>query len=263
MSRGYEGTGRTVPSEPETAAEVWELVSKKPVSAPIGIESIIGADDRTRVRRTTRFPSRAVALITFSSGRCSGWMISPDTVATAGHCVHRGGGGSGGFYPIRSFRVFPGRNGPAAPFGSCGAKRLYTVKGWSHASLEFVDYGAIKLNCNVGNRTGWFGFFWTSGSLKEFPALHAGYPGDKPLTQWRAADFVRTSLPFQLFYDFDTQGGQSGGPAYFNRSDCNGPCGMAIHAYGLHGIGQHKVHNHGTRINEAVFKNLVRWRSAS
>src|SRR5688500_5897615 len=43
-----------------------------------GTNSIIGADQRYRVNPTTGFPYRAVALITFSGGRCTGWFYGPD-----------------------------------------------------------------------------------------------------------------------------------------------------------------------------------------
>ena len=129
-------------------------------------------------------------LITFTGGRCSGWLYGNDIVATAGHCVHDGG--PGGNWK-QNVQVFPGRNGNSSPYGSCTARRLHSVNGWVNSSNEEYDYGAIKLNCSIGNTTGWFGYWWQSASLNNGGSIINGYPGDKPLTQWKSADSVRVS----------------------------------------------------------------------
>lgn len=275
VSPAYPGAGRelsagerddalaNLPGRQESAEDVWKLWEATPLSAPVGTESIIGTDTRTLVAKTTVFPARATALITFSTGsgtaRCTGWLISSNTVATAGHCVNRGKGG--GFYPTSSYRIYPGRNGSASPYGACTAKRLYTVTGWSGSGLDTHDYGAIKLNCTIGQRTGWYGYFWTTASLAGLPTVINGYPGDKPLTQWRAVDSVRLAQTQRVFYANDTVGGMSGSPVYYNRSGC-GYCSMAVHAYGLYDSYPFNTFNHGTRITQQVFNNLSSWRNA-
>jgi glutamyl endopeptidase len=173
--------------EIESAEEVWSLLMRKPAKSGYGSETIIGLDSRTRVNPTTSFPARATALITFNQGSgsfiCTGWLINKNTVATAGHCVHTGGP-NGSF--SRNVRVYPGRNGSQAPFGSCTARTLFTVVGWANASDERYDYGAVKLNCNIGQTTGWYGLLAQSMTLNGQRSIITGYPGDKPLTQWRS-----------------------------------------------------------------------------
>ena len=137
----------------ETARDMARLLALQTVGAGKGQESIIGPDTRVRVTPTTTFPARATVLITFSLGRCTGWLIGPNTVITAGHCVHPGGGGS--FYPASSYRIYPGRNGGGSPYGSCTAKWLASVRGWTTTGDDRYDYGAIKLNCAIGNTVGW------------------------------------------------------------------------------------------------------------
>jgi glutamyl endopeptidase len=202
-------------------------------------------------------------LITFSAGRCTGWMFGRNTVITAGHCVSPGN--NTGFYPVGSFRMFPGRNGVSSPFGSCTAKSLHSVTGWTISGNEQFDYGAIKLNCTVGNTTGWFGAWWQSASLTGLFSRVSGYPGDKPLTQWQSTDSIRVTQTNQIFYQNDTLGGNSGGPVWQNRgtgsSFCVGQCVMGIHAYGLHGIVPHSNNNHGKRITQTTFNNLIFWRN--
>lgn len=243
----------------ESAAEVWSLWEGHTASIKnILGGSIIGADSRTRVNPTTVYPARAIALVTFSGGTCTGWFINKDTVATAGHCVHSGG--SGGNWRS-NVRVYPGRNGSSSPYGSCTAKRLHSVTGWTGSKDETYDYGAIKLNCTIGNTVGWFGYFWQSASLNLLPATVAGYPDDKSLQQWKSLGVIRVSQTRQVFYQNDSRPGQSGAPVYYNRSGC-GQCSMAIHAYGLHGSSPHGTDNHATRIVKAVFDNLTAWKNA-
>jgi glutamyl endopeptidase len=141
----------------ETKSQRAALLGKKAVTAPLGQESILGQDTRTLVSPTTTYPASATVLITFSAGRCTGWLINANTVVTAGHCVHPGGGGS--FYPTSSYLVYPGRNGTSSPYGSCTARWLASVNGWTLNRNDQYDYGVIKLNCSVGNITGWYGYF--------------------------------------------------------------------------------------------------------
>jgi glutamyl endopeptidase len=215
------------------------------------IETVIPPDGRFRIFGTTSYPYRAIAHITSSIGGCTGWLINRNTVVTAGHCLHNGRWAT-------NVRVYPGRNGSSAPYGFCTARRLYSVVGWTVSRNRDYDYGAIKLNCTVGTRTGWFGFRWQSASLTGQPSYISGYPGDKPFgTQWRHNDRVRITQTRRLYYANDTFGGMSGSPVWNGNAGCN-PCGIAIHAYGLDGTG----FNGGTRITQAVFNNLVAWRNA-
>lgn len=253
-----------MPARAESASEVWDLVSKKPMTAPDGVESIIGADQRYLNTNTTTYPNRAVVLITFESSRCTGWMINHNTVATAGHCVHSGGS-SGRWYNRTTYRIYPGRNGASSPYGSCTAKSLHSVSGWTSSRNTNYDYGAIKLNCSVGNTVGWFGFWWQSASLTGTSTTITGYPGDKPLTQWRSYDYVRYTASDKIYYQNDTVGGMSGSPVYKYRSAgspyCVGYCSMAVHTNGVGGSYPSSVNNAGTRITQAKFNNLIYWRN--
>lgn len=260
---GHVGTGR-----PIKATATAPSGSSK---TGIGIESIYGSDDRVRINPTTSFPASAVAQITLNgNAHCTGWLYGPDIVATAGHCVHTGG--SSGSWYTSGLVVWPGRNGSSTPYGGCTVKTLYSVTGWTTSANEEYDYGALKLNCTIGNSTGWFGYWWQSASLAGASTLVNGYPGDKPFgEQWRGDSVSRTvavSQTEQIFYSNDTVGGMSGSPVYQYRatgsSYCTGYCSMAIHAYGFpHGSYPHNTYNHGTRITEAKFNNLLAWKNAA
>ena len=123
-----------------------------------------------------------VAMITNNGSQwCTGFLIGPDTLITAGHCVHPGGAGST-WYPPTALRVYPAYNPSSAnptPFGSCGVTSTMAPAGWTTSADDQYDYGAMKLDCTVGNQTGWFGWWWQPTSLDGQLSKIIGYPGDK------------------------------------------------------------------------------------
>lgn len=250
VSLPFEGTGIPVNGGSQT-------VNEEPVAAvaspgqEAGIQSVIGTDSRYRITTTTSFPYRAIVHITSSIGGCSGWMISANTVATAGHCIHNGSWAT-------NVVVYPGRNGSTTPYGSCTARQLYAVSGWTSSRNRNYDYGAIKLNCSVGSQTGVFGYRVSTTSLNGQASYTAGYPGDKTYaTMWRADDTVRVTQTYRVYYANDTYGGQSGSIVWNSSGGCS-TCAIAIHAYGVDSTG----YNGGTRITQEVYNNLTTWKNA-
>jgi glutamyl endopeptidase len=248
-------TGAEMASVAEATAQFETLKELPAVRAPVGVEQIIGTDDRRKVAPTTTYPERAQVLIALPGGRCSGALVGPDLVVTAGHCVHSGG--AAGAW-MSSATVYPGRNGIQTPYGSCRAKRFYSVLGWTRDKNPQYDFGAIKLDCDIGARTGWLGYFWQSQSLIGKSARISSYPGDKPLDQWTHKDKVTAETAQQTQYLTDTMPGNSGS-AVFAEGDapagCNGPCVHTVHAYGS------TSSNSGTRITQPLFANLNRWKA--
>ena len=222
-------------------------------------ESVINEDDRSRVQATSTYPNSAIGQLTFTTPEgqflCTGFLVDADTVLTSGHCVHPGGTSDpGDWYTDHVFT--PGENGPGnRPFGSCGATELWTLPGWYDAQSEYQDLGIIQLDCEVGNETGWFGYFSRPGAkaLNGLVTHLRGYPGDKPFgTMWTDRKQVRVTQADMVFYRNDTFGGQSGSPVFQWGPYCAGPCAMAIHGYGVgHGGTPHQVNNHGVRISTA------------
>ena len=277
-ARPYAGTGLTSPKRPTATDPAFAT----PAGGGSAAETVIAPDRRLQITATTAYPARATVHITFKKTAtggtfgCTGFLVGPDTVATAGHCVHEGTAGSP-FFVRSSYRLYPGRNGASIPYTcpggvTVGARGLWSNTAWTGGGGETVDYGAIKTTCPIGNTVGWYGYINTEGvSQNGQPDYNQGYPGDKPFgTQWQATNcaadltsFVQCRIaatdPRQLFYGNATFGGQRGAPVYRKAATCN-PCAVAIHAYGLHGSGLHAGFNHGTRIENNVtsFLNSVK-----
>ena len=120
-SASYVGSGRRAKREaaPSIGAFIGPDLTPPPapltpvppvVTQPSFAESLIGLDTRSEVFDTVPNPSRMVAMITNNGSQwCTGFLIGPDTLITAGHCVHPGGSGST-WYPPTAMRVYPAYN---------------------------------------------------------------------------------------------------------------------------------------------------------
>ena len=237
--------------------EVTEELSNLPRSCDLEFdspESVCGRDDRIRISGTSRIPWRMICQLIItrndgSSSRCTGWLIGPGTVMTAGHCVysHSAGGWA------KKIEVIPGMNASSRPFGSTTSSNFRSVTGWTKDAKITHDYGCIILNNKIGRRTGWFGFANLSdASLRNLLVNNSGYPGDKPFgTQWFNAGRVTKVTTRRLHYMLDTAGGQSGSPTW--RLKDNKRHAVGIHAYG-------GCPNKSTRISKPVFDNMKKWK---
>lgn len=212
--------------------------------------SVIPPDERVRVPSTRQSPFSATVFITFrmtltgGTSSCSGFLIGPDTVATAAHCVAPAGGSN--FYPPSTYRVSAGRNGTSFPYGTCSATNLAAPVGWFTSGTTTFDFAAIKLNCSVGNQAGWLPLSVRSDSLTGERLIVGGYPGEAPETQAIGTGRVASTSATIIYYDVDTTPGQSGAPAWQVTSACGGICVVAIHTSG--NAPPAEPFNHGTRI---------------
>ncbi|MEM8670320.1 MAG: trypsin-like serine protease [Planctomycetota bacterium] len=205
-----------------------------------GLESLIGADDRTRILETDLYPWRMICALRMvspegNSAIGTGWLAGPKTVVTAGHCVHHlpflGGWAS-------RIEVSAGRNDSEFPFGTVVSTRFSSVDRWiSNADPDF-DIGCIHLEEPLGDQVGWFSFAsWSSSQLREQMVNISGYPGDRGngREQYFHANRVLDATPRRVFYDVDTFGGQSGAPVWAYEAEGGPPTVIGIHAYGTGG----------------------------
>jgi glutamyl endopeptidase len=232
-----------------------ELVRKtriRELGSEVVPERVIGVDTRVR-NYTGTYPARAVVLIEFNEGLCTGFLISRDTVATAGHCVH-GGGSSENWYS--GHRVYPGYNN-GAPYGSCGSTWIGVPTIWFDSGDYEYDYGVIKLDCNVGDTTGYFNLFWKAGedAMKGFPQAVSGYPDDRGgmTQQWQSHNKVADCSDRLLYFNNDTNFGNSGSPIWFDKGN------KGAHAIGILTYSTADSYNIGSRISESAFNNYQYW----
>lgn len=214
--------------------------------------------DPTRVPDTTAYPFGAIAALQMTDqngrvDRCTGYFISADTVATAGHCLHFAG------VWARSIRVTPGQDaGIDPPFGTCQGVTAYTTTAWVNSRNPRYDYGAIKLDCDTGGRTGWFGMRWTTAPLTGTSVTITGYPANIAPTgsMWTNSGTISSDEERRVFYRILVEDGQSGSPVYDS-----GLYALAVHAFGPPVQDGPPGVWAGTRITQAAFDNYQNWRS--
>lgn len=176
--------------------------------------SVVGQLSRMQVSRTDSSTYRVYGQV---EDFCSGTMISPRLVLTAGHCVFDLETRKA--IPVHKFT--PGRNQNYEPFGSIDVVNVHVAREYMQGDTS-RDIAILVLKESVGIRTGWLEIAWDHAVLPPHnsalggwsgPGSIVGYPGDKASkTMWLVAcDFYVAQLTTQLpQYTCDTFGGMSG-----------------------------------------------------
>ncbi|OQX15514.1 MAG: hypothetical protein BWK73_06540 [Thiothrix lacustris] len=235
---------------PLTDAELAAIKTTTPTAAARIInESVIGFDSRFHVNPYA-YPQRAVSLITYNgSTHCTGWLVSADTLVTAGHCVH-GGGTKNRWGTPSAFKIYPGFSDGYAPYGYCQPRELYSSYGWITNADGEADVGVIKLDCAIGKSIGYFSYFVAEQTDNTAITIN-GYPGDKAdgNEQWGSTGVISRSTPTKVYYDNDTTGGMSGSPVWLQHNNTAWSLGIHTNGESLLSPGT----NSGTRISQDVF----------
>jgi len=233
------------------------------LAAPAARATVFGTDDRVGVADTSAMPNSAVVHLMFATefgtSTCSGAMVGPNIVLTAGNCIHSGTR-AGRTYG--NFRVIPGRNGAAGPWGACGALKAVTMTGWTEAETlqdaREYNLGALILDCDIGLESGWFRMDRGSGIAVGDAIRLIGYAADKvpALSQWESPGTVTGLADGMVFYRNDTFGGASGAPIMAARDPATI---VAIHTSGAHGEPPYAENNSGLRMTETRQATIRAW----
>jgi V8-like Glu-specific endopeptidase len=207
--------------------------------------AVIGPiDGRTSVLNTAIMPHAAVCHVQcdFGDGRlsgCSGFLMAPRVVMTAGHCVFSRPRQLLGRRAVPArIRITPGRDGARAPFGQQWASRWYALRRFVRNADVMADVGIIVLPQPFRRVGRALGVAAPNDrqlrTIRNGRLLHiAGYPGDKPSgTMWEHGERLDRFTPRALFYSVDTCPGHSGS-AVWVRPERTGP----VEVIGVHVAG--------------------------
>jgi V8-like Glu-specific endopeptidase len=265
------GSGGSAPDQDSRAGKQFLVrgASAEPLVKPrrSALETLLEAEDRRKqVLETDLSPWRMICALEIESqdGRPyvgTGWLIGPRTVITAGHCVYDEVELSGWASRIT---VIPGRNGAQRPFGEFESTRFSTTDRWKSERDPDYDYGAIHLADDLGSKVGTFAVgVMPDAALRNRLVNVSGYPAPRGngADQYFHANRVKAVSNRRVFYDIDTEGGQSGSPVWTYEDGNKTPIVIGIHAYGVGGTpaGIDVRANSGPRILPEVLKVIRTW----
>lgn len=224
-------------SEVATASEFTSnhTDSYIPEHAAISPSSIIGGDERFEVSSPSTFPNSTVAYLeaefpdgTLGIGTAFVWY--KDLALTAGHCIYDSE--HGGW--ATKVTIWPGKKGYGLwnnPYGTAQASQMHISTSFMNNGTASEDWGLLELNSDIGNNCGWRGIAYSedySGFLNQNVTL-PGYPSSHRYYQHQATGPVKITSSTKLYYDIDTERGQSGSPIWDSAGYCIG-----IHVHGTY-----------------------------
>lgn len=225
------GKRPTMTAGADAAARLYDPAQVRIQSEDDGIESqavgSFGAHyTSARVNQPgleTIYPNRTVGKLFFTGNTggnfvCSASVLRHRIVLTAGHCVHRGSGGTGGFH--RNFLFVPALRDGSAPLFTWTPRRVGTTSQWAISNgvvPNAADFGMLEMNdrgtTRIGILTGFLGFR-TLGLIPNH-TTKLGYPCNIDACnkmQQVTSQSHRAVSPNNVEYGSNARGGSSGGP---------------------------------------------------
>lgn len=251
------------PMTPEGLDFSFDTVPKDEDLELFNPESRVVRYNRSIVSNPNAFPYRASVLIlsdfrtksgTMVRGSGSGSLIGPNKVATVAHNLYHKEYGW-----AETVRVYPAVKYNYTDYGMAYGSTLYTYGGYISAATGSLkaqqrDVGVIKLNSNLGNTTGWYGYSTGRSSQHRLN----GYDGDMAdgrtlITRGGSDTYQENGL---VKYPWRTTSGSSSGGVY-------NPSTNILES--LHGYGYFKpnstvqIAGGGAKINNSVYDFLHRY----
>jgi len=152
---------------------------------------------------------------------CSAAVLRPRTILTAGHCVHKGSGGSSGFY--KKFLFVPAYHNGSAPYQAWNWRWVITTGAWASGNGNVpnkADFAIIQLEDRrfgsqikkIGQVTGWLGY--RTNALRPNHTKKIGYPGNfdnGQIMHQVDSQHYKKGGQSTVLYGSDMRGGSSGG----------------------------------------------------
>jgi V8-like Glu-specific endopeptidase len=250
----------------QSTAQLNDHLATRQTEMRIGLQAVMGIDDRTRITDTETFPWNTYCYIECQLGEATysgtGCIVSPYMVLTCGHNIYDWETAS----YMDDWLVIPGlrqedRDGPlSTPYGLRRVVEARTAPAFPSDLLVVDDYGAMFLDRPIPGINTYMplGFAYNSsvGNTIEI----AGYAGEvktgtaseetNSFALWSASGPI--SKVYSAYFDHavDTSDGDSGAPMRRNLSSATGPYPIiaGIHAHfdpetGLNGGPRLAAHN--------------------
>lgn len=187
----------------------------------------------------------------------TGWLAGPALVVTAGHCL---------FDPTKgwadSVSVIPARRGNVAPFGTFVGTQFSAAEPWIASRAIDFDLGCVHLDERLGDTLGWLPFEADTPSNTDEVTV-AGYPEFAGSHKHLLVGHGRAtaSQGQLLFYDVDTDEGQSGSPVWRKVPTGDDPVVVAVHTYEPKGTPQGTAlnANSATLLTDNLVELLMSW----
>lgn len=246
------------------------------LSPAVATRAVLGEEGRKLVEDPKKAPWSLICCLEYREpGRwpflskwvpfATGWLVAPDKVVTAAHCLEYPSGHEKVGTPLAEIRVSPGRHGHKFPFGHQTGYRLFS--GWERGpgSLRTParDFGVIGLPKPFPHVTTPFEFGCSGdpACLVGQKVCVSGYPVVEDLEpgfQYFHEDEIVEIRDGLLHYRTDTTEGQSGGPVFLIHPTSAGRARLQVVAIHAH-TSEDKRTNLGPLLSGETGEQVARW----